>query len=77
MTESVTYNKSANSCSHANKFDYIEERKVKIKHMSLYHEQGFAKLGYSASSILVALPLCQMLLLDTEKDKLHVQACQM
>ena len=33
----VTYNKSANSCSFAGEFDYIVERKVKVKHMSLYH----------------------------------------
>ena len=36
--------------------------------MSLYHQQWFAKLGYSAASILAALPLCQMLLLETENN---------
>ena len=43
--------------------------------MSLYHQQRFAKLGYSASSILAVLPLLQSLLLETEKDSLLVQAC--
>ena len=34
----VTYDKSANSCSLAEEFDYIVEREVQTKHMSLYHE---------------------------------------
>ena len=62
----VTYNKSANSCSLADKFDYNVEREGKMKHMSLYNQQQFAKLGYSAASILAALSLLQMLLLETE-----------
>ena len=45
--------------------------------MSLYHQWWFAKLGYSAASILTALPLLQMLLLETEKYNLFVKACQM
>ena len=49
----------------------------KVKHMSLYHQRRFAKLGHSAASILSALPLLQMLLLETEKDNLLVQACRM
>ena len=73
----VTYDKSANSCSLADEFDYITEREGKAKHMSLYHQRRFAKLGYSAASILTALPLLQMLLDETEKSNLLVQACCM
>ena len=73
----VAYDKSANSCSLADEFDYIVERVGKIKHMSLYHQRRFAKLGYSAASILAALPLLQMLLNETEKDNLLVQACRL
>ena len=73
----VTYDKCANSCSLADEFDYIVEREGKVKHMSLYHQRRFAKLGYSAASILAALPLLQMSLLETEKNNLLVQACRM
>ena len=44
--------------------------------MSLYHKRRFAKLGYSAASILAALPLLQMLLVETENNNLLVQACR-
>ena len=72
----VTYNKSANSCSLADEFDYIVEREGKVKQMCLYHQRRLAKLGYSAASILAALPLLQMLLVETEKNNLLVQACR-
>ena len=48
--------------------DAIVEREVKVKHMSLHHQQRFAKLAYSAPSILAALPLRQMLLLENERQ---------
>ena len=51
----VAYDKLANSCSLADEFNYIVEREGKVKH--LYHEKRFGKLGYSAASILEALPL--------------------
>ena len=45
--------------------------------MSLYHERRFTKLGYSAASILHALPLLQMLLTETPKSNLLVEACRL
>ena len=59
------YDKSANSCSLANEFDYVIERQGKSKHMSLYHQKRFAKLGYSAALIIAALDL-----LDETKNAL-------
>ena len=44
--------------------------------MSLYHERRFTKLGYSAASILQALPLLQSLLDETWKSNLLVEACK-
>ena len=73
----VSYDKSANSYSLAEEFDYIVDRERKVKHMPLYHQRKFAKLGYAAASILAALPLLQMLLLETEKNNLLVQACRL
>ena len=58
----ITYYMSANSCSLADKFDYVVEREGKIKHMSLYYQKRFAKLGYSATSIIAGLDLLQMFL---------------
>ena len=72
-----SYDKFANSCSLADEFDFIVEREGKVKHMSLYHQRRFAKLGYSAASILNALPLLEMLLDETEKNNLLVQSCRM
>ena len=66
----VTYDKLANSCSLADKFDYVTEREGKTKHMSLYHQRKFTKLGYSAASIIATLDLLQILLHETEKDNL-------
>ena len=45
--------------------------------MSHYHQCRFAKLGYAAGSILAALPLLQILLLETENNNLLVQACRL
>ena len=41
----VTYDKSANSCLLGDEFDYVVEREGKGKHMSMYHQHRFAKLG--------------------------------
>ena len=73
----VTHDKSRNSVSLAEEFDFICERENQIKHMSLYHERRFAKLGYSAASILHAYPLLQILPTETSKTNLLVSACKL
>ena len=45
----VSYDKSGNSSSLAEEFDVIIEGEGAVKHMSLYHERRFTKLGYSAA----------------------------
>ena len=40
------YDKSGDSTSLAEEFDFICEREGQVKHMSLYHERRFTKLGY-------------------------------
>ena len=45
--------------------------------MTLYQQRRFAKLGYSAASILSALPLLTMLLDVTSNTNLLVQLCQL
>ena len=47
----VSYDKSGNSSSLAEKFDVIIEREGAVKYMSLCHERRLTKLGYSAASI--------------------------
>ena len=73
----VAYDKSANSCSLADAFEYTVEREGKVKYLSLYHQSRFAKLGCSAVLILEVLTLFQMLLNETEMDNLLVQACRL
>ena len=75
MLKLEAYDKSVNSCSLADEFDYIVERERKVKHLSLYHQRRFAKLVYPAAAILEALTLFQMVLNETETDNLLVQAC--
>ena len=72
----VRYEKSGNSSSLAKEFDVIIEREGAVKHMSLYHERRFTKLGYSAASILQAFPLLQSLLEKTWKSCLLAQTCE-
>ena len=74
MLKLVTYNKSSNFCSLADEFDYVVEQEGKIKHISLYHQRRFAKLRYSATSIIAAFDLMQMLFHETEKDNLLLQS---
>ena len=72
----VSYDKSGNSSSLAEEFDVLIERECAVKHVSLYHERRFTKLGYAAASILQAFPLLQSLLEETWKSNLLVQACK-
>ena len=73
----VIHDKSGNSVSLAEEFDFICECENQVKHMSLYHERRFAKLGYSAASILHAYPLLQILLTESSKTNLLVSACKL
>ena len=41
----ITQEKSASASNTADGFDLIMEREGKVKHLSLYHEQRFFKLG--------------------------------
>ena len=58
----VSHDKSAASTNQAELFDYILHSEGKIKHLSLYQEHRFTKLGYSCTSILDPLPYIQMVL---------------
>ena len=72
----VTYDKSANLCSLEDERK-CKGREGKLKNMSLYYQRRFATLDYAAASILAALPLLQLLLLETEKNNLLVPACKL
>ena len=73
----VTHDESANSTSIADEFDYIVEREGETKHMSLYHERHFTKFDYSAASFIHAHPSLEMLLAETSKTNLLVEACKL
>ena len=58
-----SHNKSlSSSTNQAELFDYVLQGENKVKHLSLYHERRFTKLGYSCASILDVLPYIQMVL---------------
>ena len=73
----VSHEKSASSTNQADLFDHILERENVVKHMAMYYERRFTKLGYSAASILEALPYLRMLLDETHLNNQHVEIVRM
>ena len=73
----VTHDKSAVTTNQAELFDYIIEREGAVKHIAMYYERRFTKLGYSAASILEALPYLRMLLDETHLNNQHVEIVRM
>ena len=73
----VSHDKSATSSNQADLFDYILEREGKVKHLSLYQERRFTKLGYSCSSILDAILYIQMVVDETHLNNQHVEMVRM
>ena len=73
----VSHDKSATSTNQADLFDYVLQREKKIKHMSLFQERRFTKLGYSCASILDALPFIRMVLNETHLCNQHTEIVQM
>ena len=73
----VSHDKSSSSTNQAELFDYVLQREKKIKHLSLYQERRFTKLGYSCSSILDAMPYIQMVLNETNLSNLHTEIVQL
>ena len=73
----VTHDKSGNTVSLAEEFDDLLQRENLVKHMTLYKERRFTKLGYTAASILCALPQLRTLLHETWKNNLLVEACRL
>ena len=72
----LTHNKSANSCSEADQFDRICERENITKRIFLYQQRRFAKLGKSASSILNAKDILQMLLDEVDSTNQLTETCK-
>ena len=61
----ASHYKSSSSSSSTNQgelINYVLQRENKVKHLSLYKERCFTKLGYSSTSILDAMPYIQMIL---------------
>ena len=73
----VNHDKSAHSTSQANLFDYILQRENQVKHIAMYYERRFTKLGYSAASILQLLPYLCMLLNESYLSNQHIEIVRM
>ena len=73
----VTHEKSASATNIADEFDHIVERENKVKHLTLYHERRFCKLGYVCAAINDAFPLLQMLLFETAQANLHIESSKL
>ena len=69
----VSHAKSASPTNLAHQFDVICEREGIVKHMSLYQERRFAKLGYVAGSILDSMDLLHTLLNEAHTHNLHTE----
>ena len=61
----VTHDKNAVSTSLADEFYVLCESEGVVKHMTLYQERRFTKLGYAFASLVHALPLLRQLIAET------------
>ena len=68
----VSHDKSAASTNQADLFDFVLEPEGKVKHLSLYKERRFTKLGYSCASILDAYPYLEMVINETHLSNQRV-----
>ena len=73
----VSREKSGNSTSLADQFDYICEREGVVKRIFLYQQRRFCKLGKAAAAIVEAYPYLNMLLSEATTSNLLVQACHL
>lgn len=72
----ITHNKSANSCSQADLFEFICEREKISKRVFLYQQRRFAKIGKAAACILEAKEILNMLLDEVQVTNLLVESCK-
>ena len=77
ITKLITHEKCGNIVTLAEEFDRILEQEGLTKHISLYIERRFTKLGYSSASILQVLPQITKLLMETWKSNLFIEACKL
>ena len=73
----ISHDKSASSTNQADLFDFILQRENQVKRISLYQERRFTKIGYSAASILDALPYLRMLLNESYLTNQHIEIVRM
>ena len=73
----VAHEKSASATNIADEFDNIVEREGKVKHLNLYHERRFCKLGYVCAALIDASPLLHMLLSETAQANLHIESSKL
>ena len=73
----VTHEKSATATNIADEFDFIVERENQVKHITLYHERRFCKLGYVCAALIDASPMLQMLLTETAMSNLHIESSKL
>ena len=77
ITKLISHEKSNNTVTLADEFDRMLEQEGLTKLISLYKERQFTKLGYSAASVLQALPQIAKLLMETWKSNLLIEACKL
>ena len=73
----VSHVKSAHSTNQADLFDYILQREGQVKHIAMYYERRFTKLGYSAASILQSLPYLRIVINESHLSNQHIEIVRM
>ena len=73
----ISHDKSAHSTNLAEEFDQIVESEDQVKHIGLYKECRFTKLGYTCAALLDAMPMINILLDKTHLVNKHVEAARM
>ena len=73
----ISHDKSGHSTNLAEEFDQIVARENQVKHIGLYQERRFTKLGYVCAALLDAMPMICTLLTETHLVNQHVEAARM
>ena len=73
----VSHDKSVSSTNQVDLFGFILRRENQLKHISLYQKRRFTQLGYTAASIIDAMPYLSMLVNESHLANQHIETVRM
>ena len=73
----ISHDKSTHSTNLVEECDQIVEREIQVKHIGLYKECRFTKLGYVFAALLDVMPMICTLLAETHLVNQYVEVTHM